>query len=69
MPTTSFITEELGFRQGEYLPLSAMAERQCEDLEKVAVVASNLVARKLTVRRYYAKFANEERTQVVFEAA
>ena len=131
--TTSFITEELGFKQGEYLPLSvpggiaslsepfalpkdfkvlkeglqfylehmgsitevilishedcrkyhalveklgslktikgAMAERQYADLEKVAAVASNLVTRKIAVRRYYARFANEERTQVVFEAA
>jgi hypothetical protein len=131
--TTSFITDELGFKQGEYLPLSvpggiaslsepfalpkdfkvlkeglqfylehmgsitevilishedcrkyhalveklgslktikgAMAERQYADLEKVAVVASNLVTRKIAVRRYYARFANEERTQVVFEAA
>ena len=46
----------------------AMAERQYADLGKVAVVASNLVARKIAVRRYYAKFANEEHTQVVFEA-
>jgi hypothetical protein len=131
--TTSFITEELGFKEGEYLPLSvpggiaslsepfalpkdfkvlkeglqfylehmgsisevilinhedcrkyhalveklgtlriikgAMAERQYADLKKVAVMASNLVARKIAVRRYYARFANEERTQVVFEAA
>ena len=47
----------------------SMEERQFADLKKVAVVASNLVARKIAVRRYYAKFANEERTQVVFEAA
>ena len=47
----------------------AMAERQYADLKKVAVVASNLVARQITVRRYYARFANEERTQVVFETA
>jgi hypothetical protein len=131
--TMSFITGELGFREGEYLPLSlpggiaslsepfalpkdfkvlkeglqfylehmgsisevilinhedcrkyhalveklgtlkmikgTMEERQYADLRKVAVVASNLVARKITVRQYYAKFANEEHTQVVFEAA
>jgi hypothetical protein len=130
--TTSFITEELGFKEGEYLPLSVpggiaslsepfalpkdfkvlkeglqfylehmgsitevvlinhedcrkyhalveklgvlskirgtMAERQYDDLEKVAAMASGLVARRITVRRYYAKFANPEHTQVVFEA-
>lgn len=131
--TTEFITEELGFKVGEYLPLSlpggiaslsepfalpkdfkvlkeglqfylehmgsitevilinhedcrkyhalveklgiltklrgTMAERQYDDLRKVAVLASSLVARKITVRQYYARFANEEHTQVVFEAA
>ncbi len=131
--TTSFITEELGFNEGEYLPLSVpggiaslsepfalpkdfkilkeglqfylehmgsitevilinhedcrkyhalvdklgilnkvrgtMAERQYDDLRKVGELASSLVTRKITVRRYYAKFANEEHTQVVFEAA
>jgi hypothetical protein len=130
--TTSFITEELGFKLGEYLPLSLpggiaslsepfalpkdfkvlkeglqfylehmssitevilinhedcrkyhalaeklgalgmirgpMEERQYADLKKVAIVASNLVARRITVRQYYAKFANEEHTQVVFVA-
>ena len=130
--TNSFITEELGFKEGEYLPLSlpggisslsepfalpkdfkvlkeglqfylehmasitevilinhedcrkyhslveklgplnklrgAMAERQYDDLKKVGVLASSLVARNITVRRYYAKFANDEHTEVVFEA-
>jgi hypothetical protein len=46
----------------------AMAERQYDDLKKVGVLASSLVARNITVRRYYAKFANDEHTQVVFEA-
>jgi hypothetical protein len=132
LATSSFITDELGFKDGEYLPLSlpggisslsepfalpkdfkvlkeglqfylehmasitevilinhedcrkyhslleklgplnklrgAMAERQCDDLKKVGVLASSLVARNITVRRYYAKFANDERTEVVFEA-
>jgi hypothetical protein len=45
-----------------------MAERQYDDLKKVGVLASSLVARNITVRRYYAKFANDEHTQVVFEA-
>ncbi|MGD0830796.1 MAG: hypothetical protein ABR907_07625 [Terracidiphilus sp.] len=131
--TRSFIGEELGFTEGEYLPLSLpggiaslsepfalpkdfkvlkeglqfylehmssitevilishedcrkyqalseklgslkmmkgpMAERQYADLRKVGVVASKLVARNIAVRRYYARFANEEHTQVVFEAA
>ena len=130
--TTSFITEELGYKEGEYLPLSVpggiaslsepfalpkdfkvlkeglqfylehmgsisevilinhedcrkyhalveklgilnklrgtMAERQLDDLKKVGELASGLVARRIKVRQYYAKFANEEHTQVVFEA-
>lgn len=133
LATRSFIAEELGFTEGEYLPLSLpggiaslseplalpkdfkvlkeglqfylehmgsitevilishedcrkyqalheklgslkifkgpMEERQYADLRNVAVMASKLVARKITVRRYYARFANEEHTQVVFEAA
>jgi hypothetical protein len=131
--TTSFITEELGFMVGEYLPLSlpggiaslsepfalpkdfkvlkeglqfylehmgsitevilinhedcrkyhamveklgilnkirgTMAERQYDDLRKVGELASSLVTRRITVRQYYARFANPEHTQVVFEAA
>ena len=131
--TTSFIVEELGLKQGEYLPFSVPGgiaslsepfalpkdfkvlkeglafylecmssitrvilinhedckkyhalceklgslallrgttpERQRDDLKKVAAMVAGLVSHELVIEKYYAKFANKEHTQVVFEPA
>jgi len=44
-----------------------MPERQKSDLTKVMNVVAELANRKLTIDRYFAKFANAEHTEVVFE--
>ena len=44
-----------------------LAERQHLDLVKVAELVLGLVSRHVTVERYYARFANAERTQITFD--
>ncbi len=43
-------------------------DRQRSDLHKVTQVVSRILPEQIEVRRYYAKFANPEHTQVTFEA-
>jgi hypothetical protein len=47
--------------------LKTIAERQQVDLRKVVKALLNLSAIKARFKLYYAKFANPEHTQVVFE--
>lgn len=42
--------------------------RQRSDLHKVTQVVSKIVADNLEIKRYFARFANPEHTQVTFEA-
>jgi hypothetical protein len=45
----------------------SLPDRQRSDLHKVTQIVSGIVSERLEIERYYAKFANPERTQVTFE--
>lgn len=48
--------------------MGSISERQRADLLKVTQVVSKIIGENLEIKRYYAKFANPEHTQVTFEA-
>jgi hypothetical protein len=47
--------------------LDELVDRQKVDLAKVAQMVAGFAGRHVEVDKYFAKFANSERTQVVFE--
>jgi hypothetical protein len=44
-----------------------LMERQKIDLQNVGAIIQKFLSRPLTIERYYARFANSERTQITFE--